>query len=84
MNTKKTLIVYPAAGLMGATNIVAVEGRSLSDVRAMGRATRARYDLAVEVPAYAYRGVATPQYKVRDVPKGFFRSWSKVAAEVAA
>jgi hypothetical protein len=73
-----TAVVYPAVGFMGATNCVPVFGKSVEEVRALGRTDRERFDLAVEVVAYFYRGVATPQ--VQDNPAAFFAPWAQVAA----
>ena len=73
-----TAIVYPAIGFMGATNCVPVFGKSVEEVRAFGRTDRARFDLAVEVAAYFYRGVATPQ--VEDIPASLLAPWSQVVA----
>jgi hypothetical protein len=73
-----TAIVYPAIGFMGATNCVPVFGKSVEEVRAFGRTDRARFDLAVEVAAYFYRGVATPQ--VEDNPAAFRAPWSQVVS----
>jgi hypothetical protein len=73
-----TAIVYPAVGFMGATNCVRVFGKSIQEVRALGRTDRARFDLAIEVAAYFYRGVATPQ--VENIPASFRAPWSQVVA----
>jgi len=75
-----TAIVYPAVGFMGATNCIQVEGKSIEKVRALGRTDRARFDLAVEVMAYFYRGVATPQVEHKDVPAAFRKPWAQVVA----
>jgi hypothetical protein len=73
-----TAIVYPAIGFMGATNCVPVFGKSVEEVRAFGRTDRARFDLAVEVVAYFYNGVATPQ--VKDNPAAFRAPWAQVSS----
>lgn len=73
-----TIVIYPARGFFGATNIVAVRG-NLQAIRAAGSTDAARFDLAVEVPAHRFRGVAEPQFLTRDVPAAFFASWAVVS-----
>ena len=78
------VILYPARGFLGVTNVVAVCG-DLEEVRAAGATDAARFDLAVEVPARRFRGVAAPQFSLSDVPAAFRASWAVVSAtEVAA
>ena len=79
-----SIVIYPALGFLGATNVVAVRG-DLQAVRAAGATDAARFDLAVEVPARRFRGVAAPQFFYSDVPAAFRASWLVVSAtEVAA
>ena len=75
-----TVVIYPVIGLFGATNCVCAHGKSVEEVRSLGRNDRERFDLAVEVPAYFYRGVADPQVRASDLPAQFCASWAKVAA----
>lgn len=75
-----TVVIYPALGFCGATNCVRVHDKSVEEVRALGRSDRERFDLAVEVAAYFYRGVAVPQVRAADLPAQFFASWAKVSA----
>lgn len=78
------VVIYPARGFLGATNVVAVRG-DLQAVRANGATDAARFDLAVEVTARRFRGVAAPQFFLNDVPAAFRASWAVVSAtEVAA
>lgn len=72
-----SIVIYPARGLLGATKIVAVRG-DLQEVRAAGATDTARFDLAVEVPARRFHGVAAPQFFLRDVPAAFRTSWAAV------
>lgn len=74
------VVIYPAIGFGGATNCVRVHGKSVEEVRALGRNDRERFDLAVEVVAYFYRGVAVPQVRAADLPVQFCASWAKVSA----
>lgn len=48
-NTPATFVIYPARGLMGATNVVAVRDGDLDAIRALGATARERFDLALEV-----------------------------------
>lgn len=80
MKKAATLVVYPAVGFCGSTNCVCVYDKSVEEVRSLGRTDRERFDLAVEVNAYFYRGVALPQVRAADIPAKFLASWSKVAA----
>lgn len=73
------IVIYPARGFLGATNVVAVRG-DLQAVRAAGATDAARFDLAVEVPARRFRGVAAPQFLSSDVPSAFRASWAVVSA----
>jgi len=73
-----TVVIYPAIGFGGATNNVCVYDKSVEEVRALGSTARERFDLAVEVVAYFYRGVVTPQVRASELP--FQASWSKVSA----
>ena len=78
------IVIYPARGFLGSTNVVAVR-RDLQAVRAAGATDAARFDLAVEVSARRFRGVAAPQFSFSDVPTAFRGSWATVSAtEVAA
>jgi hypothetical protein len=82
--TNTNIVIYPARGFLGATNVVAVRG-DLKAIRAAGATDAARFDLAVEVPARKFRGVAAPQFFASDVPAAFRASWAVVSAtEVAA
>lgn len=78
-----SIVIYPARGFLGATNVVAVRG-DLQSVRAVGATDAARFDLAVEVPARRFRGVAAPQFFSSDVPAAFRASWATVSATEAA
>lgn len=80
MNKTTTVVIYPAIGFCGATNVVRVHDKSVEEVRALGRNDRERFDLAVEVVAYFYRGVAVPQVLAKNIPADFYKSWAKVAA----
>ena len=80
MAKSTTVVIYPAIGFCGATNCVRVHGKSVKEVRARGRNDRERFDLAVEVAAYFYRGVAVPQVRAADLPAEFFAPWAKVLA----
>lgn len=75
-----TVVIYPAVGFCGSTNCVRVHGKSVEEVRALGRAARERFDLAVEVKAYFYRGVAEPQVQREDIPAALLAPWSEVSA----
>ena len=75
-----TTVIYPAIGFCGSTNCVRIEGKTLADVRAQGRTPRARFDLAVEVVAYFYNGVATPQVRSEDIPANLRAPWAAVVA----
>ena len=73
------IVIYPARGFLGATNVVAVCG-DIDAVRAAGATDAARFDLAVEVPARRFRGVSVPQFFSSDVPSAFRASWAVVSA----
>jgi hypothetical protein len=75
-----TAVIYPAIGFLGSTKCVCVHDKSVEEVRAMGRTDRERFDLATEVKAHWYRGVATPQVNCKVIPKAFLASWSVVSA----
>jgi hypothetical protein len=75
-----TVVIYPVVGFMGATNCVRVFDKSVDEVRSMGRTSRDRFDLAVEVVAYFLNGVATPQVAKKDIPVSLLGSWSQVVA----
>lgn len=75
-----TAVIYPAVGYMGSTNVVRVFDKTLEEVRAQGNTPRARFDLAVEVVARFYTGVATPQVEARDIPAALRAPWAIVAA----
>ncbi len=75
-----TTVIYPAIGFCGSTNCIQVQGKSIKEVRALGRTDRARFDLAVEVVVYFYRGVATPQVQKSDIPAALRAPWATVAA----
>lgn len=77
------IVIYPARGFLGATNVVAVRG-DLQAIRAAGATDAARFDLAVEVPARNFRGVAAPQFFYSDVPAAFRASWAVVSTTEAA
>lgn len=82
--TNTNIVIYPARGFLGATNVVAVRG-DLQTIRAEGATDAARFDLAVEVPARYFHGVVAPQFFSNDVPAAFRASWAVVSAtEVAA
>jgi hypothetical protein len=74
------VVIYPSVGFMGAINVqvaTLVEGKavramSLDEVRAKGRTARARYDLAIEVPAFACRGCWLGEVDRRAVPASWF------------
>ncbi len=72
-----SIVIYPARGFLGATNIVVVRG-NLQAIRAAGATDAARFDLAVEVPARHFPGVAAPQFFSNDVPAAFRGSWAVV------
>jgi hypothetical protein len=72
-----SIVIYPARGFLGATNIVAVCG-DLQAIRAAGATDAARFDLAVEVPARYFHGVVAPQFSLSDVPAAFRGSWAVV------
>ena len=72
-----SIVIYPARGFLGATNIVAVCG-NLQAIRAAGATDAARFDLAVEVPARRFRGVAALQFSLSDIPAAFRGSWAVV------
>ena len=79
-----SIVIYPARGFLGATNVVAVCD-DLQVVRAAGATDAARFDLAVEVPGRRFCGVAALQFFSSDVPAAFRGSWAVVlATEVAA
>lgn len=80
MNKTTTVVIYPAVGFCGATNVVRVHGKSVEEVRSFGRSERERFDLAVEVVAHRYNGVAEPQVVPKNIPAEFLKSWAKVAA----
>ena len=75
-----TAVIYPVIGFMGATNCVCVFDKSVDEVRSLGRTSRERFDLATEVVAYFYNGVATPQVAKKDIPVSLLASWSQVVA----
>jgi hypothetical protein len=75
-----TAVIYPEIGFCGATNCVRVHDKTLAEVRAQGRTDRARFDLAVEVVAYFYNGVATPQVQSKDIPVALRAPWVIVSA----
>ena len=75
-----TIVIYPAVGFMGATNCVRVTDKSLNQVRSIGRTSKERFDLAVEVVAHYLNGVATPQVLSKDIPTQLLAPWAKVSA----
>jgi len=77
------IVIYPARGFLGATNVVAVRG-NLQAIRSAGATDAARFDLAIQVPARKFRGVAAPQFLSNDVPAAFRASWAVVSATEAA
>jgi hypothetical protein len=81
MANTTTAVIYPAIGFCGSTNCIQVQGKSIEEVRALGRTDRARFDLAVEVVAYFYRGVATPQVQKADIPAALRAPWSEVVGK---
>jgi hypothetical protein len=48
-NRPATFVIYPARGLMGASNVVAVRDGNLDAIRSGGATARERFDLALEV-----------------------------------
>lgn len=80
MTNATTAVIYPVVGFMGATNCVRVFDKSVDEVRSLGRISRERFDLATEVVAYFYNGVATPQVAKKDIPVSLLASWSQVVA----
>ena len=78
-----TIVIYPARGFLGGTKVVAVRG-DLQAIRAAGATDAARFDLAVEVSARQFRGVAAPQFFDKDVPAVFRGSWAAVSAIAVA
>jgi hypothetical protein len=76
-----TAVVYPAVGFMGAAALIRVHGKTVEEVRAMGRTDRARFDLAVEVVARRFNGVAEPQVIEASIPADLIRqTWAAISA----
>ena len=75
-----TSVIYPAVGFCGSTNCVRVFGKSVEEVRALGRTDRERFDLAVEVKSWGLRGVASPEVRRSDIPTAYLAPWVKVLA----
>lgn len=80
MANTTTVVIYPAIGFCGSTNCVRVHDKSVEEVRALGRNGRERFDLAIEVKARFFRGVATPQVVPEDIPSAYLAPWAKVSA----
>jgi hypothetical protein len=79
MSKTTTIVIYPAIGFMGSAALVRVYNMNVNEVRAMGRTARERFDLAVEVTARFYNGVATPQVEERDIPTNLVRkTWAEI------
>lgn len=73
-----TVVIYPSKGLLGSTFCVRVYDKTVEEVRAQGRTTRARFDLATEVVGHIYNGVETPQVHTEDIPTELRASWATV------
>jgi len=80
MTKTTTTVIYPAAGFLGSTKCVPVFGKSVEEVRSLGKSARARFDLAVEVKSFVLNGVACPEVRSEDVPAAYLAPWSSVAS----
>lgn len=78
-----TVVIYPAVGFCGSTNCVRVHDKSVEEVRALGRTARERFDLAIEVKAYALFGVAFPEVRREDIPTKYLAPWASVSAALS-
>lgn len=86
---QKFIVVYPKAGALGAIAAAAYSGKCLSqeaaetlrrEVAAQGATDRARFDLAIVIPAYRSVGVWTAFVDRQHVPD----AWKVSSAHLAA